>query len=182
MSAALLDIDYSKLYSRAGQRGETAALTQNMYFLDQLLARNYNVRYLLNFGDFSSEQRIETLLAIPDFLPSKTFEELLFLILENRQIVTFNTIYNKYVSDLVANHNFSVVEAVLPVEMKPSFLEAVSASLQKSIGKKVILKTRVDETLVGGVILKLPDGKMFDYSYKTRMNDFKSYVMEKGLS
>jgi hypothetical protein len=35
MSVALLDIDYSKLYSLAGQRSETSKLTQNMYFLDQ---------------------------------------------------------------------------------------------------------------------------------------------------
>ena len=182
MSSALLDIDYAKLYSRASQREEASELTQNMYFLDQLLARNYNVRYLLSVGGFSSAQRIETLLAIPDFLPSKTFEELLFLILENRQIVSFHTVYNKYISDLVANHGFSVVEAVLPVDMAPSFIEEMAASLQKAVGRKVILKTRVDETLVGGVILKLPDGKIFDYSYRTRMNDFKSYVMEKGLS
>jgi F-type H+-transporting ATPase subunit delta len=182
MSAALLDIDYSKLYSRAGQRGETSELTQNMYFLDQLLACNYDVRYLLNFVDFSTQKRIDTLLEIPGFVSSKTFEELLFLILENRQIVSFHTIYHKYISDLVTNHSFCIVEAVLPVDLQPSFLEEVSASLQKSLGKKIVLKTRVDETLVGGIVLKLPDGKIFDYSYKTKMNNFKSYVMEKGLS
>jgi F-type H+-transporting ATPase subunit delta len=182
MSTALLDIDYAKLYSRASQREEASELTQNMYFLDQLLATNYNVRYLLGFGDVSCQKRIEILMEIPGFLPSETFQELLFLILENRQIVSFHTIYNKYVVDLVSNHDFSIVEAVLPIEVQSSFLDEVSASLEKTMGKKIILKTRVDETLVSGVILKLPDGKIFDYSYRTRMNDFKSYVMEKGLS
>ncbi len=182
MSAALLDIDYSKLYSLAGQRSETSRLTQNMYFLDQLLSKNYDVRYLLGLGDFPVAQRIQTLLEIPGFHPSETFEELLALILVHHQIVLFHIVYERFISDLVTNHGFSVVEAVLPVEVASSFLEEVSATLQRSLGKKVILKTRVDETLVGGVVLRLPDGKIFDYSYKKQMCDFKSYVMEKGLS
>lgn len=182
MSAALLDIDYSKLYSLASQRSETSELTQNMYFLDQLLSENYDVRYLLSFGDFSVEQRIRTLLEIPGFCSSETFEELLALILVHRQIVSFHIVYERFISDLVTHHDFSLVEAVLPVSVSPSFLEEIAATLQGVIGKKVILKTRVDETLVGGVVLRLPDGKIFDYSYKKQMCDFKSYVMEKGLS
>jgi hypothetical protein len=68
--------------------------------------------------------------------------------------VSTETIYVK----LLATAAFSVIPLVV-------FLEEVSATLQRSLGKKVILKTRVDETLVGGVVLRLPDGKIFDYSY-----------------
>jgi F-type H+-transporting ATPase subunit delta len=182
MSATLLDIDYSKLYSLASQRNETSELTQNMYFLDQLLSKNYDVRYLLTVTDISSERRIRTLLEIEGFLPCKTFEDLVALILEHRQIVSFHAVYDRYVSDLVANHDFSIVEAILPVQVSTSFLDEITVMLHKALGKKVILKTRVDETLVGGIVLRLPNGKIFDYSYKKQMCDFKSYVMEKGLS
>lgn len=182
MSASVLDLDYHKLYSRAGQRNETVALTQDMYFLDQLLALSYDVRYLLTASPLSSEDRIKALMEIPGFQKSETFQELLFLLIQKKQIVAFAAIYNHYVTHLVDHHGFAIVEAVLPVSnMSGSFMDEISSTLQRAIGKKVVLKTRVDETLIGGVILRLPNGKIFDYSYRKRMRDFKSYVMEKGV-
>lgn len=182
MSSAVLDIDYAKLYSRASQRSETLELTRNMYVLDHLLSQSYDIRYLLKSNDLSIEKRIQVLLEVPGFSQSQTFEELLYLILERRQLLSFRTIYEKYIASLVVEHGFSVVEAVFSLSLSESFVEEIRKSLENALKTKVVLMTSVDPTLVGGVILKLPDGKIFDYSYRKRMHDFKSYVMEKGLS
>lgn len=54
----------------------------------------------------------------------------------------------------------------------------VKAALEKTTGKKVVLKVEVDPTLIGGVVTKIGD-KLFDGSVRTQLNRIED-ILQKG--
>ena len=59
-----------------------------------------------------------------------------------------------------------------------SQVEEVRGALEKSTGKKVMLKVEIDPTLIGGVVTKIGD-KLFDGSVRTQLNRIED-ILQKG--
>ncbi len=57
-------------------------------------------------------------------------------------------------------------------------VEEIRVALEKSTGKKVLLKVEVDPTLIGGVVTKIGD-KLFDGSVRTQLNRIED-ILQKG--
>ena len=54
----------------------------------------------------------------------------------------------------------------------------IKAALEKSTGKKVVVKVEVDPSLIGGVVTKIGD-KLFDGSVRTQLNRIED-ILQKG--
>lgn len=59
-----------------------------------------------------------------------------------------------------------------------SQVEGIRVALEKSTGKKVVLKVEVDPALIGGVVTKIGD-KLFDGSVRTQLNRIED-ILQKG--
>ena len=52
-------------------------------------------------------------------------------------------------------------------------IEALTAELEKAVGKNVIVENKTDATLLGGMVVKL-GSRMIDGSLKTKLNSLKT--------
>ncbi len=59
-----------------------------------------------------------------------------------------------------AAHDILEVRAVTAVALRPELLERLRAKLEAQTGKRIELSSRVDERLLGGVLLELPDRQL----------------------
>ena len=59
-----------------------------------------------------------------------------------------------------------------------SQVEGIRGALEKSTGKKVVLKVEVDPALIGGVVTKIGD-KLFDGSVRTQLDRIED-ILQKG--
>ena len=59
-----------------------------------------------------------------------------------------------------AAHDILEVRAVTAVALRPELLERLCAKLEAQTGKRIELSSRVDESLLGGVLLELPDRQL----------------------
>jgi F-type H+-transporting ATPase subunit delta len=57
-------------------------------------------------------------------------------------------------------------------------VDEIRGALEKSTGKKVLLKVEVDPSLIGGVVTKIGD-KLFDGSVRTQLNRIED-ILQKG--
>ena len=64
----------------------------------------------------------------------------------------------------------------LPLDEKQ--VEEIRLALEKSTGKKVVLKVDVDPSLIGGVVTKIGD-KLFDGSVRTQLDKIED-ILQKG--
>ncbi len=67
-------------------------------------------------------------------------------------------------------NNISVAEAFSARELDEAEREKLRLRLERSTGRRIKLKTRVDESIVGGMIVKI-DGRLYDGSIRSRITE-----------
>ncbi len=81
---------------------------------------------------------------------------------------------------LVAKHRGEVSADVVSAEaLSDAQVADLKAALKGSLGKDVSLATRVDPTLIGGLIVKV-GSRMIDGSLRTKLNSLKLVMKEVG--
>ncbi len=78
-----------------------------------------------------------------------------------------------------ADTTAGVVRAIVKVadELKPAQTKKLTDSLTKLAGRPVRVDTRVDSTVMGGVVVEM-DGKVYDGSVRTRLERLRESILE----
>ena len=179
MSKAI-KINFEKLLDIASTQSEVESLEYNLFELYQLYRKNYQMRRLLRAAEVPEKDKLDILIALPCFVPSKVFSELLKLILSKKltkKIYYFYDNFGKTIDKKLGRVTVQIFSATqLPIEQT----ESLKLEIEKVLQKKVNLKAFVDESLLGGLIIKLPSGHIYDFTYKKLLTEFKYYTMEKN--
>lgn len=72
-------------------------------------------------------------------------------------------------------NNILEAEAVTAVEMTKEQIEDVKKTLSEKYGKTIVLKTSVDPSIIGGMVLTIGN-KMFDASVKAKFDSLKKQL------
>ena len=81
---------------------------------------------------------------------------------------------------LLSRHRGEIsAEVTSAVTLKDEQLSALKASLRQALGRDVQLQTQVDESLIGGLIVKV-GSRMIDSSLKTKLGNLKIAMKEVG--
>jgi F-type H+-transporting ATPase subunit delta len=82
--------------------------------------------------------------------------------------------------DMIAEEKGEVTaEVTAAAELTRTQAEKLAASLKKSVGKTVKLNTTVDESLIGGLIVKV-GSKMIDTSIRSKLASLQNAMKEVG--
>ncbi len=174
-----LIINYEKLFELANERHEVAILENNLFNLYQLTRTNISIRRLLYNKILSPDQKLQQLQKLFGFNASKLFYELIYLLLTKNQIFSIYSVYSHFSNIVKEKLNMIIIQAISPILLSIENKKALKNILEITLNKKIILKNFVDPTLLGGLILKLPDGQIFDLSFKRNLENLKYYILEK---
>jgi F-type H+-transporting ATPase subunit delta len=78
-------------------------------------------------------------------------------------------------ADVIAGRARATVTTATP--MTASMEKEVQTTLQQATGKTIILDTKVDASLIGGMIAQV-GGKVFDASVKTRLAELRQQLLD----
>jgi F-type H+-transporting ATPase subunit delta len=171
-------VNFERLYERANSRSEVADLQNNIFHLYYLYRHSYDMRRLLKHSQLTTEQKITIITELPVFKKCTTFSELLYLLIETQttqKLYVIHEGFNKYVND---HNNTIIVQVFSAINLSPALEQKLSAQLEKSLSKKVMIQSLINETLVGGIVVKLPGGKVYDLSLNKAFSDFKLRLLE----
>jgi F-type H+-transporting ATPase subunit delta len=70
-------------------------------------------------------------------------------------------------------------EVVASGEMSPEVKTAIAAALSKATGKNVVLTTRTDPSLLGGLVARV-GSQVFDASLKTRLDNIQRSLLDES--
>lgn len=73
------------------------------------------------------------------------------------------------------DQNISHGTVVTAIALEGGLLEKIQATLEKLTGNKVILETRVDPSIIGGIVAKVGD-LVLDGSIRTQLNGLKESI------
>lgn len=100
---------------------------------------------------------------------------LLRLLCENGRIGGVLDCIKDYESLRKSAQNTLVARVTSAVELNDGEKAAITEKLQKSSGKKVQLKCRVDDKILGGLIIEM-DGRIMDGSIKRGLHDIREVI------
>lgn len=92
------------------------------------------------------------------------------LLTEKGYIRSFTDCLDEFEKQYNLLRNISIAEAYSARELSEDERKKLKARLEKSTGRRIKLRTKVDETIVGGMIVKI-DGRLYDGSLRSRITE-----------
>jgi len=110
---------------------------------------------------------------------SKTVENFIGVVIKNRRLDQLSSIINEF-NRMLSHHcgevNASVVTAY---KLDKKQLDALGKKLKSMVGSDVNVETEVDETILGGMVVRL-GSRMIDSSLKTKLANLEATMKEVG--
>jgi len=162
-----IGVDAGKFEALGDELGELAALWNASDELRQAL-ENPVFR--------PSEKRAVLERILPQVAPTPEVQRFVLLLLDRRRIVLLPAIARAY-RDLTDAHVGRVrAEVTSSEELTPATLDRVRRSLEQRTGKKVIVTSKVDAGLIGGVVARVGD-LVLDGSVRTQLDDLRTRLL-----
>ncbi len=108
---------------------------------------------------------------------SNKFEEVTLNILEylveKNRLSYIRSIVSEYLKIYYTKNSIVEAEATFAIEPNNEQVEKLLAKLEKRTSKKVKLKTRVDKSILGGIVIRIED-EIIDASVKRELEAFRN--------
>lgn len=148
---------YAKaVLSLAKDQGKTSAVQEEMLLVSQTLATNEDLLEALKSPAVKVEAKRSTLQAIfkdASDITKRTFD----ILLENKRIDLIEEVVNKYILLYNELNGIQVATVTTAVPLTPEMEQKVLQKVQELTGANASLENKIDETILGGFILRIGD-------------------------
>ncbi len=108
---------------------------------------------------------------------SQITQNFLKLVATNRRLFALPSMISAFLAMAADARGEVSASAVSAAPMSDEQIKSIRMEIESMIGKAVILETRVDPDLLGGLIVKV-GSKMIDSSLRTKLNKLKTVMKE----
>lgn len=162
------------------EEGGLDALAQQVDDLGAALADSTDLKDLINSPLYTREQQTGAIAALASKMGlSATLANTLQLMGKNRRLFVLPQLVTR-LGDLIAEERGEVTADVTSaIALSDEQQKRLADTLSEKSGKKVKLKTRVDESLIGGMIVKM-GSQMIDSSVRSKLASLQNVMKEVG--
>jgi F-type H+-transporting ATPase subunit delta len=165
------------LFEIGVEKGTFEALGQELEALATLYRESLELRHTLENPVFKISQKraiLEQLL--PRVAPSRVVQTFALLLVERRRINVLPSIARAFqeLTDTQLGRVRATVSSARPLDVIT--VAEIQRALERRTGKKVLLKTELDPTLIGGVVARV-GSLVLDGSLRTRLATLGSRIL-----
>jgi F-type H+-transporting ATPase subunit delta len=169
----------SALFELAGEHGQLPAVEENLLKFQQLLDMSEDLRRLIRSPVFSAEEQVRALAVILDRAGIDGLAANFFkLIAKNRRLFAVTDMVKAFRALSARARGEVQAEVASAMPLSDAQMSALKETLKASVGKEVQITSRVDASLLGGLVVKI-GSRMIDSSVRTRLNSLK--IAMKGI-
>jgi F-type H+-transporting ATPase subunit delta len=151
------------LYELAAEQQELDAVEEQLGFVEETLGSAPELASLLYHPQVPVEAKKDTVVKVFGPQTNAHVRNFLMLLIDKRRETALPAIVKEYKALADAARNIAAAEITTAMPLSDSQRQALSAKLSAVTGKRVTLQTKVDQRIVGGVIVKIGD-KLIDGS------------------
>ena len=168
------------LFEIAKEAGNIAAVEADLDSLETALADSADLKGLISSPIHSREDQAKVLAAIAAKMGlGSEVSNTVALMAANRRLFVLSDMISQ-VKALAADDRGEISADVKSAKkLTEAQSKALAASLKKSIGKDVKVNVTVDDTLIGGLIVKV-GSVMVDSSLRSKLNNLQNAMKEVG--
>ncbi len=168
------------LFDLARESDALDAVGEDLTQFEAMLDESEALESLVRSPVFSAEDQEQALGAVLDAAKfSDTTTNFLKLVARNRRLFAVRDMVRGYRA-LVSQHKGEITaEVTSAVALTDEQSAALGDSIKEALGQDVQIITNVDETLLGGLVVKV-GSRMIDNSLKTKLDNLKIAMKEVG--
>lgn len=166
----------SAFFDLASEAGRVEALEADLAAIGTALEDSAELRALVSSPVYSREEQERAITAILADADPLT-RNLAALMAKNGRLYALQGVIAEFARLAAAARGEISAEAVTAVPLGDDQQKRLRAEIEASVGKAVNLQTRVDEALLGGLIVKV-GSKMVDSSLRTKLTRLKMAMKE----
>jgi len=174
---------YSHAYleSAGGADGIPAALEELGSFVTDVLAVNPEFDQMLRGQGLSVEAKLQLLekVVVPRSTP--LFGNFIRVVASHDRLGLLPLVHDLAVREAERRLNQQRVQITSASELSAETLESIRHSIATSLSKQPILETRVDPSLLGGMMIRVGD-TVYDGSLKTQVKQLRVRLRERCLN
>jgi F-type H+-transporting ATPase subunit delta len=156
------------------------ALESDVASLEAAMAESADLRTLLTSPLYSREQQSGAIIAIAKKMKlSDTTSNVLALLASKRRLFVLPQLIVVLKEMLSEERGEVTAEVTTAKALTKAQAEKLAKTLKAQVGKSIIIKETVDETIIGGLIVKV-GSKMIDTSIASKLNALQSKMKEVG--
>lgn len=158
------------LYEIAKQENKVQAFMDELNAICDIFSQNPDFMKVLKNPSIRFAEKQKTLSAVFEGKLDPYVLNFLMLITERHRISLIFEMAEGYKQQYYFEEGICEVTAITAEKMDDALTEKLKNKMCAVTGKKVVLKTVVDESIIGGIVIKV-DNKQIDTSVRTRINE-----------
>ena len=163
----------SALFELATEEKATEEVSRQLSTFQSAIDQSEDMNRLVRSPVFSSEDQVGALAAVATQLGiTGTTLNFLKLAAKNRRLSAIPEMIKAYATLLASSKGEIAGEVTSAEPLSATQLQDLKAALKATLGRDVLLSTRVDSSLLGGLIVKV-GSRMMDNSLKTKLQTLK---------
>ena len=168
------------LFDLAKEGKKLKALEGDVNTLEAALAESDDLKALINSPIYTREEQGKAITAIATKMKlSPIVKNTLGLMAGNRRLFVLPQLVEN-LRKLIADEKGEITaEVVSAKKLTKAQSDKLAKTLKASVGKDVIINPSVDESLIGGLIVKV-GSKMIDTSIKSKLGNLQNAMKEVG--
>lgn len=168
------------LFELARDAGQIDQVEKDMAVMTAMLEESADLRRLVSSPVFTTDQQIAALGALLERASVKGLSaNFILLVARNRRLFALPAMI-RGLRQLIARERGEVSAEVVSAEtLKDAQIADLKKALKEKLGQDVQLTTRVDPSLLGGLVVKV-GSRMIDSSLRTRLRSLKTAMKEVG--
>ena len=138
-----------------------------------LIASDTSVKALLLKPDFTTDKKVAFFASVGDVNLNEAQKNLLTQLADNKRLETLPAIYALFEAYMADQQKTVDVDVSSPFPLSDEDVRKLVASLKSRLGREVKLKSTIDESLIGGVLIHAGD-MVIDASVKGKLAKLKN--------
>lgn len=171
---------YAKaLYETASEKGGEEAVLEDFRSLCEIFAKNKGFAEILDSPVVSAKEKEEILERAFKSRINDDFLNFLKLTSRRRLIKELPVCFSHYQANYDAAHGIEYASVISASELDEGTEKRLARKLSALTGKKIVLRIRIDKSIIGGIVVKYKD-TVYDGSVRQRLSDVGDIL--KGVS
>ena len=179
-SLAVARVYAEAFLNAAASVGVQDTLEEFASFLEDVLEKYPEFESILLSGIINRDQKIAVIDRVVKPFGSEMLTNFLRVLARHDRLDLLPQILNEARLKFEISTGKQCVQLTSAVELSPETLNQIQQSLDKSLSFEPILETRVDSSLLGGVVIQIGD-TVYDSSLSTRMKQLREHLRHRSI-
>ena len=180
ISSGIADRYATAVFEIANENGKLDELERNLDDLSAALDGSDELRDLISNPIYSRDEQQAAITAVGKQMDlSDTLVQTLGLMASKRRLFVLPQLIKRLRAQIAEHKGEVTAEVVSAQELTEDQRNALAKTLKDSVGKDVKVNATVDESLIGGLVVKV-GSKMIDTSIRAKLNSLQNAMKEVG--